>query len=647
MKSKTINISFISFGVSWVVFAGLVLLIGLLLVLGTPRSQAAFAQESAQQAQSPNRPNLPPNDPSITYSFEPIISSGLTRPIFVTHANDDRLFIMEQGGLIKIWQGGALLPTAFLSLTNIVKTNNSGYSEEGLLGLAFEPNYASTGRFYVYYTNSDGDQNIARYTVSSGNPNVADPLSATILMTIAHPSQGNHNGGWMDFGPDSYLYVAVGDGGGGSDPFCAALNTNDRRGKILRLDVVGQATYTTPATNIFTATQLPEVWAIGLRNPWRNSFDRQTGDLYVGDVGQGSWEEVTFIPASSASGVNFGWSKREGRNSFSNACPSSNIAATEPFTDYAHNPNGGYSVTGGYVYRGANYPWLSGNYFFGDYSTGNLWAAWQPGAAGAFSTTKITTLGFNLSSFGEDSSGEVYLADYAGHVLRLTSEQAPTITVTPTPTTTPTLTPTLTQTNLPDLTISGMQISIQFDGNGCYTSTLYGTYVTVQNAGLGNAGPFSVTLNGAPMRVGGGLNAGQSTRLWFPAEYPIASAVADSDNEVTESNETNNTRTEMLPIPTLPPPCSTATPTRTPSPTRTPTRTPTLRPGQPTATATRTPTRTVTVPPGTIVPRVSLPLVLAGVDVGAGATTTPTTVPTGTPTMPPSPTRTSTATMTP
>ena len=578
-------------------------------------------------AQAPSAPNVPPNDPSIAYSFVPVITSGLTRPIFMTHAKDDRLFIMEQAGLIKIWQGGALLPTAFLSVTNLVQTNNSGYSEEGLLGLAFEPNYASTGHFYIYYTNTGGNQNIARYTVSAGNPNVADALSATILMTIAHPTYGNHNGGWMGFGPDGFLYTAVGDGGGSGDPFCAAQTTTDRRGKLLRLNVADQLTYTTPATNTFTTTQLSEVWAIGLRNPWRNSFDRQTGDLYIGDVGQGSWEEITFVPAGASAGLNFGWSKREGRNSYSNGCASSNIATTEPFTDYAHNSNGGYSVTGGYVYRGAAYPWLDGAYFFADYSTGNVWTAWQPGAAGVFSTAKITTTTFNISSFGEDSAGEIYLADYAGRVLRLNSTQGTPATATPTSTRTNTPTPTATTppntstntptvtatsspthtptatvlpTNLPDLKIIGMYTSIQFEPNGCYTSTTLGTYVTLQNSGVANTGPFSVTLNDLTLRVSNGLQAGQNTTLWFDRYYFETSATADSGNEVTESDETNNTLTQMLPIPTLPLPCTTVTATHTPTPTstRTPTRTPTLSP-------------TPTIKPGPISPRVALPLVYA------------------------------------
>lgn len=404
------------------------------------------AQDVAPSAPAgPEAPHLPPNTPGISYGLTPVIT-GLNQPLFVTHAGDARLFVVERGGLIRIFQNGSLLSAPFLNISSLVRTNGS---EEGLLGLAFEPNYATTGRFYVYYTNSNGDQAIVRYNVSS-NPNVADAGSAVSIMTIPHPTYGNHNGGWLGFGPDDNLYIGVGDGGGGGDPFCTAQNANEWRGKILRINVVGQTTYTSPASNIFTTTQKPEVFAIGLRNPWRASFDRATGDLYIGDVGQGAREEVNFAPANLGAGVNYGWSQFEGTQTYSSGCPASGIPPRPPLADYGRNS--GSSVTGGYVYRGSAYPWLVGNYFYGDFGSGRVWAAWQT-SPGVFSTTVINVPQYSISSWGEDVNGELYLVHYGGAVYRLTSTytgatptNTPTATATHTPTPTCTPTPTATQT---------------------------------------------------------------------------------------------------------------------------------------------------------------------------------------------------------
>ena len=366
---------------------------------------------------------VPPNSPRVRINLEEV-QSGFTLPVFVTHAGDDRVFVVQQNGLIRIIKNGAVLSQPFLNLSSLVQC----CGEDGLLGLAFEPNYATTGRFYVYYTNKSGDQVIARYQVSS-NPDVADPSSAQIVMTIPHPSYSNHNGGWIGFGPDGNLYVSVGDGGGGGDPLCVAQNLTDWRGKILRLNVVGQVTYTIPSGNVFTTTQKPEVWAIGLRNPWRNSFDRQTGDLYIADVGQNAREEVNFVPAGSPAGLNFGWSQYEGSlpysDGFSNAgpfdCPASGITPTMPVIEYGRSV--GASITGGYVYRGASYPWLDGVYFYADYVSGKLFAAWRPTPSSAFVTALIRDTDYSISSFGEDANGELYLVSYSdGKIYRLTSE---------------------------------------------------------------------------------------------------------------------------------------------------------------------------------------------------------------------------------
>jgi glucose/arabinose dehydrogenase len=374
---------------------------------------AGFTASVHATKAEPTSLEIAPDDPRIVYSLTPIPTGDLTRPTVVTNAGDTRLFIAEQAGRIKVFKNGGLLGTPFLDVSGLVRC----CGEEGLLGLAFEPDYANTGRFYIYYTNNDGDQVIARYNVSN-NPDIADSGSAQILMTIPHPDHGNHNGGWLGFGPDDNLYAGVGDGGGGGDPFCAAQNPSDWRGKLLRLNVVGQVTYTVPAGNVFTATQEPEVWAIGLRNPWRASFDRQTGDLYIGDVGQSAREEIDFVPGNSGAGLNFGWSQFEGSIPYSDGtsnngpfdCPPSGIAPTQPITDYDRSL--GSTVTGGYVYRGSSYPSLKGVYFYADFGSGKLWAAWKATAASPFSTAFIKDTGINVSTFGEDVKGELYLADY-------------------------------------------------------------------------------------------------------------------------------------------------------------------------------------------------------------------------------------------
>lgn len=359
---------------------------------------------------------IPPNSPKISISLTPFIS-GLSQPVFVTHAGDDRLFVVEQAGIIKIVKNGAVLPTPFLNITSQVQC----CGEEGLLGLAFEPNYQTTGRFYVYHTVKRGgftDNVIARYSVSS-NPDVADAASRVEVLYIPHHSgnddNSNHNGGWIGFGPDGLLYAGVGDGGSSGDPFCAAENNNALLGKILRLDVTGQMTYTLPAG------QASPVLHVGLRNPWRASFDRQTGELYIADVGQNAREEVNMISSSVTSTVNFGWSQREGAIAYprSPACPINPTPRTEPILDYGHSV--GQSITGGYVYRGGAYPWLSGVYFFGDYGSRLMFAAWRPDGNTSFSYAEVKDTGFRISSFGEDLQGELYVVNYAGSLYKLSS----------------------------------------------------------------------------------------------------------------------------------------------------------------------------------------------------------------------------------
>lgn len=355
------------------------------------------------------------------------LASGLSSPVDIANAGDNsgRLFIVEQPGNIRIIQNGTLLATPFINLQSVV---NFG-GERGLLGLAFHPQYASNGRFFVYYTSkpfagiADGDIVIARYQRSAANPNIADPASAQVILVIPHPINANHNGGALRFGPDGYLYAGVGDGGSGGDPPNNAQNRNVLLGKILRIDVNG-TTYSIPPTNPFIgiANVRPEIWAYGVRNPFRFSFDRLTGDFYIGDVGQDAHEEVNRQLAGTPGGANYGWRIFEGLSCF-NSPPSPPNCATPP-TDYVppifdYPRTVGSTVTGGYVYRGLSTPDLAGKYVFGDFSAAKLF--FSPGTAGA-SFTQITGLAPVVSTFGEGEKGELYLANYsAGTIHSLSS----------------------------------------------------------------------------------------------------------------------------------------------------------------------------------------------------------------------------------
>lgn len=345
---------------------------------------------------------------------------GLQQPVHIAHAGDGsgRLFIVERAGTIRLLKAGQLLPAPFLDITGRV---GSGSSEQGLLSVAFPPTYAATGHFYVYYTDLGGQIIVARYRVSA-DPDVADPASEQIVLTIPHPTYTNHNGGQLAFGPlDGYLYVGTGDGGSGGDPFGNAQNPAVLLGKLLRLDVESGSplTYTVPATNPYTQTAgyRPELWALGLRNPWRFSFDRQTGDLYIADVGQGNWEEVNVQSAASPGGENYGWDILEGTH-----CHEPSVGCTPPsgyvapVVEYDHSL--GCSVTGGTVYRGTLYPALAGIYFYADFCSGLLWGLRDEG--GSWAGTLLSDESFPISTWGEDEAGSVYLADYgAGRVLEL------------------------------------------------------------------------------------------------------------------------------------------------------------------------------------------------------------------------------------
>lgn len=362
-----------------------------------------------------------PAEPVTAVSFEPIVT-GLFRPTILTHAGDDRLFIGVQTGTIYIYQNGQLLPDPFLDIQNKV---NSNANEQGLLGLAFHPQFNNPahvgyGRFFINYSGSSGETIIARYQVDPNNPNRADASSEVVLLTIPQPYE-NHNGGHLAFGPDGYLYVGMGDGGSQGDPQGNGQNANSLLGALLRLDVDHEgngAAYAVPADNPFVASGngRAEIWAIGLRNPWRFSFDRLTGDLYLADVGQNLYEEVNRVPAGAA-GINYGWNIMEGTHCY-NADSCSQTGLTLPFFDYDHTQ--GCSVTGGYVYRGQEYPTWQGNYFFADFCTGVTWAAF-PNPDGSWTVNRVREQLENISSFGEDVNGELYVLSFSngGTVYRL------------------------------------------------------------------------------------------------------------------------------------------------------------------------------------------------------------------------------------
>jgi glucose/arabinose dehydrogenase len=335
------------------------------------------------------------------------IATGLSQPVALTHAGDTRLFITEQTGTIRIYDALGLRATPFLDLRAIVLSGG----ERGLLSVAFHPRYRDNGLFYVYYTNRNGDNNVARYQVSS-DPDRADPASGVVLLTIPHPTFANHNGGQLQFGPDGFLYIGTGDGGSAGDPNNNAQNLNQLLGKILRIDVDHGSPYAIPPSNPFAqrAGARGEIWAYGLRNPWRFSFDRVTGDLWIGDVGQDAFEEVDFQPVTSISGENYGWRKMEGQHCYN---PSSNCVdagVTFPLLEYSH-AGGGCSISGGYRYRGTQIPSLQGAYLYGDYCSGTISKATQIGTNWTSTTLFATSL--RISSFGEDISGELYVMDVA------------------------------------------------------------------------------------------------------------------------------------------------------------------------------------------------------------------------------------------
>lgn len=360
-------------------------------------------------------------EPTATATFPAIalttVAGGLSSPVALADPGDGsgRLFVVEQTGRVRIVQSGQVAATPFLDITDRVRC----CGERGLLGIALPPGYQQKGYFYLNYTTEALGRlqtRISRFFLIPDST-VADPASEQIVLVYDQP-YGNHNGGDITFGPDGFLYIGSGDGGSGGDPENRAQNLGDLLGKMLRIDVEtgNPLTYTVPASNPFVGQTdvLPEIWAYGLRNPWRYSFDVQTGDLWIADVGQNAWEEVNFQPAASVGGENYGWRITEGTHCY-NPNPCDTAGQTLPIWEY--DRSSGRSISGGFVYRGAAYPALQGIYLYADYVTGRIWGLRFDGMR--WENRLLLESGHNISSFGQDAAGEVYVIDHAGEILRV------------------------------------------------------------------------------------------------------------------------------------------------------------------------------------------------------------------------------------
>ncbi len=353
--------------------------------------------------------------------FSNFITSGLSSPVDITGAGDgtNRLFIVEQGGRIRIHNGTILLATPFLDISTII----SAGGERGLLSVAFHPDYETNRYFFVYYTNTSGDITIARYQAQAGNPDLADAASGVVLLTIPKPF-ANHNGGDLNFGPDGYLYFGTGDGGSGGDPNNFSQNGLSLLGKMIRIDVnnfLVPPYYIIPADNPYVADPNVDdhIWALGLRNPWRWSFDRSTNDMWIADVGQGAWEEVNFRSAGTSGGINYGWRCYEGNAAYNTAGCLPQASYISPIFVYPHIfATGGFSITGGFVYRGAEYPALQGYYICADYVSGNVWLI-NPNGSGGWTTRRQPGLPGSISAFGEADNGTLYAVSLSGSIYKV------------------------------------------------------------------------------------------------------------------------------------------------------------------------------------------------------------------------------------
>ncbi|MCB0245092.1 MAG: PQQ-dependent sugar dehydrogenase [Anaerolineae bacterium] len=376
-------------------------------------SDTPTATATATETPAPTDTPTPEPDVSALNLELEMVADGLKQPVLATHAGDGsgQLFIVEKGGTILALGEDDAQPQPFLDITDRV---GSSSSEQGLLGLAFDPDFAANGRFFVYYTDRNGDTVISRFQASDDRT-TGDPGSEVALLTQDQPA-GNHNGGMLAFGPDGYLYAGLGDGGGAGDRYDNGQNLGTILGTIIRLDVSGdQAVVPVDNPLVSQDSARPEIWAYGLRNPWRFSFDRATGDLWIADVGQNQWEEINFQPAGDPGGENYGWPITEGTHCYgSDTCDTAGL--TMPVAEYEHGP--GCSVSGGYVYRGAQQPAMQGIYFYGDYCSGQIWGL-AAGADGQWQDAQLLDSDAQISAFGETESGELLVVDYGGTIYRL------------------------------------------------------------------------------------------------------------------------------------------------------------------------------------------------------------------------------------
>lgn len=394
----------------WIVIAAEVVMIGALLVWGLVINQKEDAPAETKKPDTQQNTKPAYKTPKIELAQ---VVGGLTKPVTITampDVADKRLFVVEQDGLIRTVKADKTLDaTPFLDIKSKVKSSG----EMGLLGLAFHPNVADNRYFYVNYVDKNQATVIARYTISK-TTGLGDPSSEKILLKISQPYP-NHKGGNVAFGPDGYLYIGMGDGGSGGDPENRGQNKNELLGKMLRINVDSGDTYAIPADNPYAnGGAKPEIWALGLRNPWRFSFDRKTGDLYIADVGQGDYEEINLQKAGSKGAENYGWRCYEGVHEYKTDGCQSAESYVKPIVEYNHT-EGRCSVTGGYAYQGSKYPALTGKYFYADFCGGQLYYAEQ--ASGTWTVVSAGSTGHQVSTFGEDSSGEVYLANYGTGVI--------------------------------------------------------------------------------------------------------------------------------------------------------------------------------------------------------------------------------------
>jgi glucose/arabinose dehydrogenase len=391
-------------------------------VIAEPQPATATPEPTLPPTAAPTaEPNLEATPASRVAPALQKIVDGLRRPIYLTHAGDGsgRVYIVEQPGRVRILQDGQLLATPFLDITDRV---GSRANEQGLLSIAFSPDFPQSRRFFVNYTAKDGNTVVSGF-LARADGLTADAASEWQVIRVEQP-YANHNGGQIMFGPDGMLYIGMGDGGSAGDPQNFAQNMRSLLGKMLRIDVSGSSAdqpYRVPADNpSLGAEARPEIWASGLRNPWRFSFDRLTGDLFIADVGQNKVEEVNFQPAHQG-GQNYGWKFREGFERF--AGDPGQIALTDPIHQYAHR-EGGCSVTGGYVYRGTALPALVGSYIYGDYCSGLVWTL-RRNSQGDWQNETLFSTGASISSFGEDEAGELYVLDHGGAIYKLVGVSLP------------------------------------------------------------------------------------------------------------------------------------------------------------------------------------------------------------------------------